>query len=587
MSFLPNISPGNVPSILPVDWKYDTNDIWSRPVEWIDLNAPNGVPEKIIGIVAVFPNERSAQNYVAFNLDTLDSSTFTVDWGDGTVETLASNVSHYHIYDYDTLSADTEFRGYRQARFEVSLNSGVVFGGNSGQINFNIDGPYVTATGNQYRTGANIIDLFVSSSNATTITINSVRPMVLLEQLEVRNTSSNRLLTPRTLYQGCSRLRSIPFVPYINNLSAENYLQTFGYCHALVRLPDDFADPDKFWFKNPSGMQQVFEYCYSLKYLPRGLFGEVGTQLSNCNSFYLMFRDCRNIRYIPYIGVRETSGVNITYMFSNCLDLRALPQGFNITRATSLLNTFAGCRECYDFSVISENGLDQMITTSNFSAQGAFNNLDSLKEFPYIGQFGRVSTLYQAFYGSTQIERFNSQYSYLDFTSSTSLRDTFAAMESLQELPPIHVSNLNASSSLYQTFNGCKSLNSVKFVGMITGPSDGEYYRCFYACSSLQYIEGIDFSYANDSLDYNQIFYLARNINYIKFPGGPTDETGFKYAVSLQYCPLSRDAMLEIFNHLCTISHSAVLDIRNNSYTSELTNNDKLIATNKGWTLSL
>jgi len=103
----------------------------------------------------------------------------------------------------------------------------------------------------------------------------------------------------------------------------------------------------------------------------------------------------------------------------------------------------------------------------------------------------------------------------------------------------------------------------------------------------LQYIEGIDFSYANDSGDYSNTFGVARNINYIKFPGGATDETGFKYSVSLQYCPLNRDAILEIFNHLVTISHSATLNLRNNSFTADLTDADKLIATNKGWSLNL
>ena len=167
MSFLPSLSPGNVPNVLPTDWIYDIADPWVRPTEWLDLNVPDGVPEKIIGLVAVFPNERAAQNYVAFNLDTDDGSSYTVDWGDGNVETLASNVTHYHVYDYDDLPVSTEFRGYRQAVFEVTLGDGVVFGTSSGQINFDVDGTYVTSSSYTYRTGPNILDLFVSSSNAT------------------------------------------------------------------------------------------------------------------------------------------------------------------------------------------------------------------------------------------------------------------------------------------------------------------------------------------------------------------------------------------------------------------------------------
>ena len=588
MSFLPSISPGNVPNVLPTDWKYDINDQWTRPTEWLDLNVPEGVPEKIIGLVAVFPNERAAQNYVTFNLDTDDSSPYTVDWGDGNVETLASNVTHYHVYDYDDLPASTEFRGYRQAVFEVTLGDGVVFGGNQGQINFDIDGPYVTNASYAHRSGPNILDLFVSSSNATTHAINFNRPMKMAEQIEIRNTSSNRLTQPERLYCGCRSLRSIPFVPYIRNAGSETYARAFYDCHSLTLLPDDFASTDKYWFKNPSNMQEAFRYCYTLRYMPKGLFGS--GMLTSCSSWYLTFSDCRNLKYIPYVGVRNTDSVRIDRMFHNCLDLRAIPQGVDLSKmdGNGIDLTFSNLRECYDFSVLTEQGgLDAIERTSNFDMTQVFYNFDSLKVFPYLGQFTRANNATNIIQGATQVERFDSQYTHLDFTNCSDLQAAFYGMASLKELPPIHVNNLTLDRSLYRTFGTCESLISVKLVGMNAGPSDGEYYQCFYNCSSLQYIEGIDFSYANDSGDYSNMFTNVRNINYIKFPGAATDETGFKYSVPLRYCPLNRDAILEIFNHLVTITHSATLDLRNNSFTADLTAADKLIATNKGWTLNL
>tara|TARA_R110001599_G_scaffold188615_3_gene383119 strand:- start:2414 stop:4189 length:1776 start_codon:yes stop_codon:yes gene_type:complete len=591
MSFLPSLSPGNVTSTLPTDAVFDINDNWTRPTEWVDLNVPDGVPEKIIGLVAVFPNDRAAQNYVAFNLDTDDGSSYTVDWGDGNVETVGHNVTYHHVYDYDNLPSSTEFRGYRQARFEVTLGAGVkfgTFGGSGGQINFDVDGPYVTYANYGFRAGPNILDLFVSSSNATTHTINYNRPMRMAEQIEIRNTPSNRLINPERLYVGCRSLRSIPFAPYIRNAGSESYARAFYLCHSLTHLPDDFASADKYWFKNPSTMQETFRYCYALRYMPEGLFGS--GMLTSCSSFYLTFADCRNLKYIPYVGVRNTGNVRIDYMLYNCLDLRAIPKGLDVSKmdGNGIDRLFQSLRECYDWSAFSDQGgLDAIERTSNFDMSYAFYNLDSLKVFPYFGQFTRASNATGIFQGGTQIIRFDSQYTYLDFTNCTDMQDAFSTMQSLQELPPIHVNNLTNGNSLYRTFYNCESLTAVKFVGMNAGPSNGEYYQCFYNAKSLQYIEGINFSYANDSGDYSNTFGSARNINYIKFPGGATDETGFKYSVALQYCPLNREAILEIFNHLCTISHSATLNLRNNSFTSSLTAADKLIATNKGWTLSL
>ena len=587
MSFLPSLSPGNVTSTLPTDAVFDINDSWTRPTEWVDLNVPDGVPEKIIGLVAVFPNERSAQNYVVFNLDTVDASSCTIDWGDGNTEVVASNVTAVHVYNYDDLSADTEFRGYRQARFEVTLEDGATFGGSSGQINFDIDGPYVTYANYGFRSGQNILDLFVSSSNATTHTISYNRSMRMAEQIEIRNTPSNRLINPERLYVGCRSLRSIPFAPYIRNAGSESYARAFTMCHSLTHLPDDFASADKYWFKNPSTMQETFRYCYALRYLPEGLFGN--GMLTSCSSFLYAFADCRNLKYIPYIGMRNTNDTRVDYMLYNCLDLRAIPRGFNISKITSngIGRLFQSLRECYDWSAFADQGGLDAIERSSHDMSYTFYNLDSLKVFPYFGQFTGASNATAAFLGATQIVRFDSQYTYLDFTNCRDMQDTFQSMQCLQELPPIHVNNLTSGNALYRTFYNCESLTAVKFVGMNAGPSNGEYYQCFYNAKSLQYIEGIDFSYANDGGDYSNTFGSARNINYIKFPGGATDETGFKYSVSLQYCPLNREAILEIFNHLCTISHSATLNLRNNSFTSSLTAADKLIATNKGWTLSL
>lgn len=595
MSFLPSLSPGNVVErYLPSDAEFDSNYKWTRPTEWLDLNVPDGVPEKIIGLVAVYPNDErgAARNYVTFNLDTDDNSSYSVDWGDGNVETVSSNVTVTHIYDYDDITSDTStmksttFRGYRQAKFEVTVQGSARFGGTQGQINFDIDGPYVTNSSFPYRNGPNILDLFVSSSLATNPTINHLRPMKMLEQLEFRNTSSNRTTQPERIYKGCMSLQSIPFVPYVRNAGSENYANAFAYCMSLQYLPDGFADNDKYWFKNPSSLQQLFDYCFRLRYLPEGLFGDPGSVLSSCSSFYLMFRENRNLKYIPYIGMRTSGGnVRTDYMFYNCLDLKAIPKGVHLSNQGTggIDRMFHGCRECYDFSVLDLSTLNR----SNIDMTSTFNNLDSLIEFPYIGNFTAASNVEDLFTSSTQLQRFNSQYTYLDFTNATDMRETFQNCENLKQLPPIHVNAITNTTGLYQTFYGCWSLQSVVFVGMTQGPSDGEYYRMFMHCRSIEYISGVDFSYANDSGDYTQMFQETRNLARIDFPGSAGAETGFKYSVSLRYCPLNRDAILEIFDHLCTITHSATLTLTNNSYTSDLTAADKLIATNKGWTLSL
>ena len=311
MSFLANISPGNVKGKLPSDWKFDDDLRWIRPTEWLSLGTSTydgTVPEKIIGLVAVYPDD--VHNYVSFHLDTNDSSNISVNWGDGTTESLAHNTTHYHEYDYDSITSDTStakstlFRGYKQVKFEVTLTGTAKFS----QIHFDQDGPFVTQTSRLYRRGANILDLFISSSNATNHEISDDRPLKICEQMEIRNTSSNRLTNPQKLYCSAQSLESIPFVPYIYNSGSRDYLYTFYFCQSLTQLPDDFADPDRYWFRNPSRTQEAFRGCYSLQYIPNGLFGT--TAWASNSNFYLMFYDCRKLKNIPYLPMRTGAGTD-------------------------------------------------------------------------------------------------------------------------------------------------------------------------------------------------------------------------------------------------------------------------------------
>jgi len=380
------------------------------------------------------------------------------------------------------------------------------------------------------------------------------------------------------------------------------------------------------------------------------------------------------------------------YIFGNCLELRAIPQGFSVERANTngIDRLFYGCRKCTDWSALYDGGvaiLDNLNISagSSFNMSQTFGNLDQLLEFPYVGNFSKATQeAYAVFLSNGHIKRFNSQYTHLDFSRVDGLKNLFQDCYNLQEIPEIRVRSLTRINAFYYTFYSCQNLRNIKMTGMIAGPSDGEYYRCFYNCRTLAVIDGIDFSFATETSDYYQMFHVCRDISAIKFPGtfragyasprinvtvanhadisgeyhitadgtgydqasgngelrvaesggnytwtirdssdntpnesssassstqftphsadwsGATNavtfsevETGFKYTVTggsgdgLRYNPINRANMLEIFNQLVTVSHSATLDLRNNSYTADLTDADKAIATNKGWTLTL
>ena len=696
MSFLPSLSPGNVKQRLPTGFKFDNDLTYDRPTEFLDLGinaeyGATGVPEKIIGLVAIFPSgSGDGNNYVAFDLDTTDNSNYTVNWGDGTTESLTTDTTHHHVYNYTGITGDTSttkstpFRGYRQAIFEVSLQGSAKFS----SINFNVDGPYVNFTHFGLRRGQNILDLFVSSSNCVDQQINNGRGMKLCEQIEIRNTSSNRLFNPRYLYQGCRSLQSIPFVPWIRNDTHRDYLYAFYHCFELKFLPDEFASQDKFWFKRMNRLQQCFYECVNLQYLPEGLFGN-STQ-SNLGSMYAAFALCRKLRHIPDIILPTGSAENkqLRNAFQECNSLQQIPKGINFQQLDSngLTGVFQGCRSIKDFSAIFDGTTDAFanINRSLIPMISLFREMSQLLEFPFVGQFTKCSNASTIFYFCRSVRKFSPLYTHLDFSNCTDFATAFNTMACLLELPELKVRSLTDNGALSNMFANCRNLTLIKFTGMIAGPGDGEYFRMFQNCHALAVIDGVDFSFAGETSDYSQMLTGTRNINAIKFPGTfragyasprinvtvanhadisgeyhitadgtgyaqacgngvltvaesggnytwtikdssdntPTETsaaesdtqftpwaadwsgatnavtfsevmTGFKYTVTggsgdgLRYSPIKRAEMLEIFNQLATVSYTATLDIRNNSYTADLTDDDKAIATNKGWTLSL
>jgi len=157
------------------------NFYYTRPPEFLDLAViPSpGVTEMFTFLVAVLPEPDpihysyqlmgpptlSAVNNVAIHCDVTNSGTFTVDWGDGTVENLAQNTNHFHVYKYDDLPASSEFRGYRQV-----VLSGYPTDSNNKftQVITGIDGPFEPGyTSESSRNGSNILDMEISSGNAT------------------------------------------------------------------------------------------------------------------------------------------------------------------------------------------------------------------------------------------------------------------------------------------------------------------------------------------------------------------------------------------------------------------------------------
>jgi hypothetical protein len=93
------------------------------------------------------------------------------------------------------------------------------------------------------------------------------------------------------------------------------------------------------------------------------------------------------------------------------------------------------------------------------------------------------------------------------------------------------------------------------------------------------------------SLNFIPNFNTTSVTNFTTFANGCSSLdrciTIFRNSVGLQNCQLSKDALVEIFTNLTdrTSTTSATIDITGNWGATALTSADRLIATNKNWTI--
>jgi hypothetical protein len=98
----------------------------------------------------------------------------------------------------------------------------------------------------------------------------------------------------------------------------------------------------------------------------------------------------------------------------------------------------------------------------------------------------------------------------------------------------------------------------------------------FYFCYSLTAIPQLDVGNATNMIN---MFYYCYSLAKITL--------SIQTATDLSSCSLLRDGIVNFFNSLPTITSSKAITLTGNPGVSDLTADDKAIATNKNWTLTL
>ena len=305
--------------------KYDNST--SEFITDADLNNITARLDKIEDIMSwafnfTIDTTKSSGTTFEFNYTYSDAytiGTFSVDWGDGSVEpftTAGSSVTMSHTYEEDGVYHISVYCDpYISYRFELYDYPSIAFNTTTAPMLISVDSPYY---------GLDCASMFSGCTNLATIPAN-------LFAYSGGDDFSHTFDT-------CSALTTIPADLFKYNTYATTFDHVFYKCTALTAIPEDLFryNTDVTTFAN------AFDSCSALSSIPEDLF-RYNTLVTN---FSRVFSSCDALTEIPVDLFRyNTAATNFSYMFERCGSLITVPTDlfrYN-TAATNFHYTFRYC----------------------------------------------------------------------------------------------------------------------------------------------------------------------------------------------------------------------------------------------------
>lgn len=267
---------------------------------------------------------------------------------------------------------------------------------------------------------------------------------------------------------------------------------------------------------------------------------------SKVEKLYQTFYNCTNLNTVGYF---DTSSVTSMYQtFYGCTNLYTIPQ-FNTSKVTTMYSMFYGCSNLYEIPYLDTSNVTTMYSM--------FENCSKLTTIPQLNT-SKVSNMMNFCSGCTALREFP----LLDTSNVTNMRYLVRDCKELDTIPQLNTSNVTDAQYM---FEGCNGLKSVPLLD-------------FGKVSQIGYLFG------------------ATSISRL------TDLGGFK---DLGKGALSISGTTSFFLSSCSnLTHESLMNVINNLYDrktagyrtlslkfgstnlAKLTDEEKAIATNKGWTLT-
>ncbi len=310
---------------------------WVKPSDWIDISS---VGNNEINLLVA--------DMATTQFSIITAGTYSIDWGDGTVETgRASTTTYYHTYTIGTGTACS--RGYTTFKIRI-------YGASADITRFQIQNPSGATCAHNVPILWCVMGTTNLNSLANAFSVNNMAYCGLMECLALPSTLGS-LFTFASMCNNCYKLIQVtgPSGSWGSLGGATG--AAFGSCFNLkyVQLPNSWG--------SMSSAQQMFNNCYSLEtvILPSS-WGSVLTVLGffvNCYALKnvilpttwgsvtdvsQMFQYCESLTNI-ILPTSWGSVTTISTMFQNCQSLQSITLPSSWGSVTNTLSAFYFCSQ--------------------------------------------------------------------------------------------------------------------------------------------------------------------------------------------------------------------------------------------------
>lgn len=340
--------------------------------------------------------------------------------------------------------------------------------------------------------------------------------------------------------------------------------------------PLDFADKINAIETGGGGMKVYLEAGGKCGYSDATTFDGIinYSDSENVKNFDYMFYKCNSLTEVPNINFSNATSSKAC--FSSCLKLQTA--NINIPSG-NMASMFYGCSNLTDLNII--NNTEKGKVNCSFIAAETKSLQTVNLNIPWADNFnsafypsGVVSAnLGQLYKQSLTPDDYKIDYSY-------AFRDCLNLEEVTMDIGSVKISSLYYIDLSYTFAHFKKAENRTTPLSItFLNADDGVYRRFNYCFMSNKFIESLPAVNCERTTGLGTAFYECTNLKELKFYNIISD-------IDLHYCTkMTREALVEVLNNLARVTAISTCTLGETNL-AKLTDEDKAIATNKGWTLA-